>query len=132
MLPIAEPDLPPGRVIEWVVRPSSENDPAIGAVESTKRPSFTQELYYHLIEWQSRLHPGRLAVWVAATFEIDGPVELDALRKTFRQLLVRHEVLRTEFRMRPDQDGTHGLFGLLACDVLNPDTLVLEDRKSVV
>lgn len=129
MLPIAESDLPPGRVIEWVVRPSSENDSTMGAVESTKRPSFTQELYYHLIEWQSRLHSDRLAVWVAATFEIDGPVELNALRETFRQLLVRHEVLRTEFRMRTDQDGTHGLLGLLVCDVLHPDTLVLDETE---
>lgn len=129
MLPIAELDLPPGRVIEWAVRPSSENDWTTTAVESTKRPSFTQELYYHLIEWQSRRHAGRLAVWVAATFEISGLVDLEALRETFRQLLVRHEVLRTEFRMMPDPDGTHGLFGLLECDVLHPDAVVLDETE---
>lgn len=129
MLPIAELDLPPGRVIEWVVRPSSEHDSTATAVESAKRPSFTQELYYHLIEWQSHLHSGRLAVWVAATFEIGGQVDLTALRETFRQLLVRHEVLRTEFRMRPDPDGTHGIFGLLVCDVLHPDALVFDETE---
>jgi hypothetical protein len=129
MLPFAELDLPPGRVIEWVVRPSSKNDSTATAVETTKRPSFSQELYYHLVEWQSRLHSGRLAVWVAATFEIGGRLDLDALRETFRRLLLRHEVLRTEFRMRPDPDGTHGLFGLLMCDVIRPDALVFEETE---
>lgn len=98
-------------------------------METIKRPSFSQELYYHLIEWQSRLHSGRLAVWVAATFEIGGQLDLDALRDAFRQLLLRHEVLRTEFRMTPDPDGTHGIFGLLACDVIHPDTLVLDETE---
>src|SRR6185437_13966870 len=58
-----------------------------------------------------------------------GQVDLTALRETFRQLLVRHEVLRTEFRMRPDPDGTHGIFGLLVCDVLHPDALVFDETE---
>ena len=130
MLPFAELDLPPGHVIEWVVQPSSKHHSTTTAAESTKRPSFSQELYYHMIDWLSRLHSGRLAVWIATTFEIDGMVDLDALRETFRQLLVRHEVLRTEFRMKPDPDGTHGLFGLLECDVLHPDMVVFEQTEA--
>lgn len=92
-------------------------------------PVVLAELYYHMISWLSRLHSGRLAVWIATTFEIGPTVDLDALRATFRQLLVRHEVLRTEFRMEPDPDGTHGIFGLLQCDVLNPDAVVLEETE---
>ena len=95
MLPIAELDLPPGRVIEW----------------------------------QSRLHSGRLAVWVSATFKISGRLDIDALRDAFQQLLLRHEVLRTEFRMKPDPDRTHGIFGLLACDVIHPDALIFEEAE---
>jgi len=129
MLPFADLDLPPGRVIEWMVRPSSKHHPTMTVLEHTKRPSFSQELYYHLIDWQSRLHPGRLAVWIAATFEIPGRVDLDGLRDAFRQLLVRHEVLRTEFRMQPDAEDTHGIFGLLQCDVLDPDGVVLEESE---
>jgi hypothetical protein len=129
MLPFADLDLPPGRVIEWVVQPSSKRCSPATAVESTKRPSFSQELYYHLIDWQSRLHSGRLAVWIATTFEINGVVDLDALRATFRQVLVRHEVLRTEFRIKPDPDGSHGLFGLLECDVLHPDAVIFEQTE---
>lgn len=126
MLPFADLDLPPGRVIEWVLQPSLK---ATTALASTKRPSFSQELYYHLIEWQSRLHAGRLAVWITTTFEIEGEIDLAALRATFRQLLARHEALRTEFRMKPDPDGSHGIFGLLACDVLRPDAVVLEETE---
>jgi hypothetical protein len=129
MLPFASLDLPPGRVIERRVRPSSKHHSTTTALESTKRPLFSQELYYHLIDWQSRLHPGRLAVWIATTFEIAGMADLDALREAFRQLLVRHEVLRTEFRMKPDPEGSHGLFGLLQCDVLHPDAVVLEETE---
>lgn len=88
-----------------------------------------QELYYHLIGWQSRLHEGRLAVWIGTTFEIADKVDLDALRATFRQLLLRHETLRSEFRMDPDPDGTRRLFGLLQCDVLHPDAVALEETE---
>lgn len=102
MLPFADLDLPPRRVIEWAVQPSSKQHSTATALESTKPPSFTQELYYHLIEWQSRLHSGRLAIWIATTFEINGAADLNALRGTFHRLLLRHEVLRTEFRMKPD------------------------------
>ncbi len=106
MLPIAELDLPPGPVIEWTIRPSSKAESTATTVKTTKRPSFSQELYYHLIEWQSRLHSGRLAVWVSATFKISGRLDIDALRDAFQQLLLRREVLRTEFRMKPDPDRT--------------------------
>lgn len=111
------------------LRPSSKMDPATTVFETTKRPSFSQELYYHLIEWQSRLQEGRLAVWIGTTFEITGKVDLDALRETFRQLMLRHEMLRTEFRMNPDPDGTHGLFGLLQCDVIHPDVVAFDETE---
>jgi hypothetical protein len=125
MLPFEELDLPPGRVIEWVVPPSS----ATTAVESTKRPSFLQEIHYHLSAWRSSQYAGKVAAWIAATVEIDGMVDLDALRATFRQVLLRHEVLRTEFRMKPDPGGTRGVFGLLQCDVLHPDAVVLDETE---
>lgn len=125
MLPFAELDLPAGRVIEWVVPPCSTT----AAVQSTKRASFWQVIHYHVIACRSRLHPGGLAAWIAATFEINGIVDLDALRTAFRQLLLRHEVLRTEFYMKPDPDGSHGPFGLLQCDVLHPDAVVLDETE---
>lgn len=129
MVPFADVDLPPGRVIEWLLQPSSEADCRTTAIETTKRPSFTQELYYHLIGWQSCLHEGRLAVWIGTTVEIAGKLDLDALRAAFRHLLCRHETLRSEFRMNPDPDGSHGLFGLLQCDVLHPDAVVLQETE---
>ncbi len=129
MVPFVDVDLPPGHVIEWLLRPSSKADSTTNALEATKRPSFAQELYYHLIGWQSRLHEGRLAVWIGTTFEVAGKVDLDALRAAFRHLLVRHEALRSEFRMIPDPDGSHGLFGLLQCDVLHPDAVALQETE---
>ncbi|PZS23331.1 MAG: hypothetical protein DLM60_02790 [Pseudonocardiales bacterium] len=129
MVPFVDLDLPSGRVIEWVLRPSSKADSATVAIEATKRPSFSQELYYHFIEWHSRRHEGRQAIWLATTVEIAGNINLDALRTTFRHLVIRHETLRSEFRMNPDPDGTQGLFGLLQCDVLHPDAVVFEETE---
>src|SRR5919202_503724 len=129
MIPFVELDLPPGRAVEWTLRPSAKVDTSASVIETTKRPSFSQELYYHLIEWQSRLHEGRLAVWIGTTFEIAGKVDLDALRATFRYLLARHETLRSEFRMNPDPDESHGLFGLLQCDVMRPEAVALDQTE---
>ncbi|HWL85944.1 MAG TPA: condensation domain-containing protein [Polyangiaceae bacterium] len=129
MTPFVDLELPPGRVLEWAIRPSSKLDPSIRAIEATKRPSFTQELYYHQIDWLSRLHEGRLSVWIGVTFEIEGKADLEALRAAFRQLLIRHETLRAEFRMEPDRDGTGMLFGRLQCDILAPSALQLDETE---
>src|SRR5919202_231621 len=129
MIPFVELDLPPGRAVEWTLRPSAKVDTSASVIETTKRPSFSQELYYHLIEWHSRLHDGGLAGWIGTTFESAGKVDLDALRATFRYLLARHETLRTEFRMNPDPDESHGLFGLLQCDVMRPEAVALDQTE---
>ncbi|MEU8773660.1 condensation domain-containing protein [Streptomyces sp. NPDC048606] len=132
--PLEMHHLAPGRVVEWRLRSTA----AEGAATATaplpvpaarsgsdgprrsegvgRRASFNQDKHFTVAE-ESRGADDPVASWLAVTFEIDGPLDEEALSRALLGLVGRHEVLRCEFRR---------LAGELACEPLAADELALE------
>ncbi len=62
---------------------------------SEVRPSFNQS--FHLASALNAAGPGPTTVWIAAAFDVAGPVDIDALMWSFGKLIERHSALRTTF-----------------------------------
>ncbi|MGB3772498.1 MAG: condensation domain-containing protein [Rhodococcus sp. (in: high G+C Gram-positive bacteria)] len=73
----------PGRVVRWT--PKSDESP----VPSNVPPSFNQRA--HLADTEDG------STWLAATFDVDGPIDTAALERAFHRLVDRHDSLRTGF-----------------------------------
>jgi hypothetical protein len=86
----------PGRVVEWTVCPAT-SDAARSTPVNGVPPSYNQQL--HLASAQVAALTGLPGnPWIGATFEIEGPGDLDALERSFTAWLRRHESLRSGFR----------------------------------
>ncbi|MFE7508823.1 hypothetical protein [Promicromonospora sp. NPDC057488] len=80
----------PGRVLTWDVTPRP------GSVPTPAAPTYNQR--NHLLG----AHAGEPSVWITAAFDVDGPVDRDALEAAFRDLVADHPGLRVEAVRRPD------------------------------
>ena len=58
--------------------------------------SFAQQRLWFL----NQLDPHTAAYNVAGAVELDGPLDLDALRRALKEIVRRHEALRTRFAVR--------------------------------
>ncbi|PUB24529.1 condensation domain-containing protein [Promicromonospora sp. AC04] len=85
----------PGEVVTWDVRPGA------GRVPQPAPLTFNQR--NHLLGADA----GEPSVWITAAFEVDGPVDLDALEAAFRDLVAGHPGLWVEAvrRSEPGQSG---------------------------
>lgn len=73
----------PGVVLQWLVRSDAE------PVPSTVPPSFNQSAHLADVDDGS--------TWLAASFDVPGPLDTDALERSLERLVARHGSLRTGF-----------------------------------
>ncbi|WP_129784681.1 hypothetical protein [Promicromonospora panici] len=74
----------PGRVVTWDVLPGAVHPPAPAPMSYNQRN--------HLLGAAT----GEPSVWITATFDVDGPVDVDALEAAFRDLVAGHAGLLVE------------------------------------
>ncbi|MFC8801767.1 condensation domain-containing protein [Promicromonospora sp. NPDC057138] len=74
----------PGRVLTWDVLPGTARPPAPAPMTYNQRN--------HLLGAAT----GEPSVWITATFDVDGPVDADALEAAFRDLVAGHAGLSVE------------------------------------
>jgi hypothetical protein len=101
MQPISFADFSPehGHVVEWTVATDTQAAASSAPMDPIP-PSYNQEL--HLQSARAAAAAGLPDnPWIGATFDVAGPVDLDALQTTFTNWLRRHEQLRSGFRLTP-------------------------------
>lgn len=74
----------PGSLITWTVTPGAALAPAPAVMTFNQRN--------HLLGAAL----GESSVWITAAFDVDGPVDVDALEEAFRDLVAGHPGLRVE------------------------------------
>ncbi|GAA2832714.1 condensation domain-containing protein [Kitasatospora paracochleata] len=117
MLQVAIEDvrIDPGDVYEWnLVSPGMRSSPGGGP---TRRIAGYNQAKHFTVAQHAQSVNDPISSYVAGTFELPGPVDLDALEAALLHLVRRHEVLRAVYRP---------LVGDLSCDVLEPDELALK------
>ncbi|MFD6140057.1 condensation domain-containing protein [Promicromonospora sp. NPDC060271] len=88
----------PGSLITWAVTPG------VGCTPEPAPITFNQR--NHLL---GAAH-GEPSVWITAAFDVEGPVDVEALEEAFRDLVARHPGLQVEaVRRPPGQAGGVGL-----------------------
>ncbi|WP_406692571.1 condensation domain-containing protein [Saccharopolyspora sp. ID03-671] len=75
--------IPPGEVRAWTATPTSTPEPATLSVNQRN----------HLASAAA----GHPTIWLAATFEVEGPIDERSLTEAFKALLTRHDSLQYEF-----------------------------------
>lgn len=87
----------PGRIVEWRVSAATRATAAQAPTHDVP-PSYNQEVH---INTTLALKAAGIAApsWLCSTFDIEGPVDLDALGVTFQRWIERHETLRSGFRL---------------------------------
>ncbi|WP_328857591.1 condensation domain-containing protein [Williamsia herbipolensis] len=78
----------PGTVVQWAVDASAST-----GVASAIPPSFNQS--HHLAS--AAADPAGESTWLAASFDVDGPVDLKAIERAFLALIARHGTLHSGF-----------------------------------
>ncbi|MER5862964.1 condensation domain-containing protein [Kitasatospora sp. NPDC002040] len=117
MLQVAIEDIEvgPGHVYEWALT-SLRTDGGEAAAGQRSITGFNQAKHFTVAQHaQSVNDPVRS--YVAGTFTLPGPVDLDALEASILDFVRRHEVLRSVY---------HPLAGDVSCDILRPDEVALE------
>ncbi|WP_454858894.1 hypothetical protein [Promicromonospora soli] len=92
----------PGRVVTWDVLPGAAHAPAPAPMTYNQRN--------HLLGAAA----GEPSVWITAAFDVDGPVDTDALEAAFRDLVAGHagllvEAVRLPAGGRPAAVGSAGV-----------------------
>ncbi len=114
---IADFHTAPGQYLEWPVVMRA-------GTASSVPPSFNQS--FHL---SSALEPAvgsgtdTASVWIAVAFDVDGPIDIDALTSAFGTFVRRHPALRTSFAARD---------GVVARRVYEPDEVDVMTPTSVI
>lgn len=119
---IADFHTAPGLYLEWPI--------VMGAgAASTVPPSFNQS--FHL---SSALEPAvdsdTASVWIAVAFDVDGPIDIEALTSAFSAFVRRHPALRTSFAAR---DGVVGrrVYEPHEVDVAAPTSVTIDNSEAL-
>lgn len=86
----------PGRLVEWVLDPTSVAA-AAGLPEDSRPPAYVQESHMRTVR-SVRQDGLFVPSWVGTAFDIPGPVDLDILQSALHAWTLRHETLRSGFR----------------------------------
>ncbi|MFD6436127.1 condensation domain-containing protein [Streptomyces venezuelae] len=108
---VEDVEFAPGHVYEWRMVVAEGDAPPSGVT------SFNQEKHFSVAQ-EARAADDSLAMYIAATFELPGPVDREALGAALLYFVRRHDVLRSTFQQ---------LVGALSCDVLAPDQVELRE-----
>lgn len=85
----------PGTYLEWPV--------SLGAAEASSiPPSFNQSFHLAAALGGSDTDEPVSTVWIATAFDVDGPIDIDALTWAFERFIERHAALRTTFHAAED------------------------------
>ncbi|PXW29989.1 UNVERIFIED_CONTAM: condensation domain-containing protein [Williamsia faeni] len=101
---------PPGGLMRWTV----DSDNSV-AMPSSVPLSFNQQFHLGTVESGS--------VWLAAAFDVDGPIDTGALEHAYRLLISRHGTLHSAFVRRGDR---------IDREIHDPAQLILRPAKTVV
>ncbi|MGA4946399.1 condensation domain-containing protein [Streptomyces cinereoruber] len=93
-------DVRPGQLTTW--RPKTDSLRTADWIPDGRPASYLQEAHLHGA-LRSAAEGRRGPSWLATTFELPGPLDLDALRAALLGWVDRHETLRS--RLRPVVDG---------------------------
>ncbi|MFJ5263764.1 condensation domain-containing protein [Streptomyces sp. NPDC088387] len=100
MTDIQRCEIRPGRLVEWTLGPESV-EAAAGLPEDPRPPSYIQES--HIRTARSVREDGLFVpTWLGIAFDMPGPVDLDALQEALYGWTLRHETLRSGFRVADD------------------------------
>ncbi|MGW3723896.1 condensation domain-containing protein [Streptomyces sp. NPDC000851] len=88
----------PGRLVEWTLSPATVQA-AAGLPDDSRPPAYIQES--HIRTARSVREDGLFVpTWLGTAFDIPGRIDLDALEDALRSWTLRHETLRSGFRLR--------------------------------
>ncbi|WP_409472018.1 condensation domain-containing protein [Streptomyces sp. HC307] len=88
----------PGRLIEWTLSPATVQA-AAGLPDDSRPPAYIQES--HIRTARSVREDGLFVpTWLGTAFDIPGRIDLGALEDALRSWTLRHETLRSGFRLR--------------------------------
>ncbi|MFF5706610.1 condensation domain-containing protein [Streptomyces sp. NPDC012794] len=105
----------PGHAWQWRLTTVEAAGPRVtGAAD--RAAGYNQERHYAAAE-RIRAARARLMFYIAGTFEVPGPLDLDALEAALLYFVRRHEVLRTRFHKSASGD--------LTCTTAAPDDVAL-------
>ncbi|MFE6333021.1 condensation domain-containing protein [Streptomyces sp. NPDC057798] len=91
----------PGRLVEWTLSPATV-ERASRLPDDTRPPAYIQES--HIRTARSVREDGLFVpTWLGTAFDIPGRIDLDALQDTLRTWTLRHETLRSGFRLAGDE-----------------------------
>ena len=91
----------PGRVVEWTASPATVAA-AERAAQDPAPPSLNQDA--HVRSYLAARRLGRpMSTWLATRFEIPGEPDLAALDRALHAWILRHETLRSGFRIVGDE-----------------------------
>lgn len=114
-VPIDDVDIAPGHVFEWRLVTTTMRDSDDGLPDDPT--TYNQEKHFAVAQEARSANDEHVSAYVAGTFDLQGPVDMQALEDALLYFVRRHEVLRSEFR-QPDDD--------LNCDVIGPDEVSLK------
>lgn len=117
-IPVSELDIEPGHVLEVRLRSTRADVSEPEAAQQHREASFNQDKHL-TAAIDARRDNDPIASWVAATFDLPGPLDRAALESALLYLARRHEVLRCEFRK---------LAGDVSCSALAPDEMAVDHR----
>ncbi|AWW39497.1 condensation domain-containing protein [Streptomyces cadmiisoli] len=91
----------PGRLVEWTLSPATV-EAAAGLPDDSRPPAYVQES--HIRTARSVREDGLFVpTWIGTAFDIPGRIDLDALERALRSWTLRHETLRSGFRLVGDE-----------------------------
>ncbi|MGW1073539.1 condensation domain-containing protein [Streptomyces sp. NPDC002537] len=108
-------EIAPGRVFEWKMV-STKMRGSVIPPQSHETTTYNQVKHFTAAQ-DARSANDPISTYVAGTFEIHGPVDLQALESALLHFVRRHEALRCTFQQ---------LAGDLTCAILEPDDVALK------
>ncbi|MFF3345075.1 condensation domain-containing protein [Streptomyces sp. NPDC002779] len=91
----------PGRLVEWTLSPATV-ERASRLPDDTRPPAYIQES--HIRTARTVREDGLFVpTWLGTAFDVPGRIDLDALQDALRTWTLRHETLRSGFRLAGDE-----------------------------
>ncbi|GGU33545.1 condensation domain-containing protein [Streptomyces lavendofoliae] len=113
---VEDTEIRPGEAHRWYLVPVSGDGPPV-----VRRMAGYNQAKHFTVAQHARSLNEPVRSYVAATFEITGPVDLDALEDALLHLVRRHEVLRAYYEPLGED---------LSCEILAPGEVALKHVES--